>query len=117
MNVRRQTMGEKFAVVFTIGIALSIASFVESLQVSRAAAQFVSEQFSHVRGLHDFVLVLAAALHGTLELWRGILRGLLGLLPFFIPEWLDDPISFVFFAVARAWSDGASYLREVRQKQ
>jgi len=92
---------ERSAIVFTIGLALSIASFVENLHMGKDAIAFVVAELSKIDGWANAVQAVAAIFHGALEWWRGVLRDLLSFLPFEIPQWMHDPISVMLFFVAR----------------
>jgi hypothetical protein len=102
---QRQTflskLRQRSTIIFTIGLAISVASFVESLHMGRDAINFVVNELAKVEGWEDFVRATAAIFHGALEWWRGVARDLLTLLPFEVPQWLHDPISVTFFAVSR----------------
>lgn len=93
---------DRSAIVFTIGLALSIASFVENLHMGKDAIAFVVAELSKIDGWADAVKAVAAILHGALEWWRGILKDLFSFLPFDVPQWLHDPISIVIAAFSRA---------------
>jgi hypothetical protein len=95
------TLRERSAIVFTIGLALSIASFVENLHMGKDAIAFLVAELSKIDGWADAVQAVAAIIHGTLEWWRAVLRDLLSFVPFHVPQWLHDPISFAFFAATR----------------
>lgn len=104
MSDRWIWLRQKFAIVFLTGLALSVASFVDHLHMGRNAIDYVVAQLSTIQGWEDFVRAIARLFHATLEWWRGVLQGLLGFLPFSIPQWLHDPISVLFFGVSRVWS-------------
>lgn len=95
---------QRSAIFFTVLLALSIASFVENLHMGRDAIAFVVAELSRIEGWADAVNAVAAIFHGTLDWWRGVLRGLLSFLPFEIPRWLHDPISVLLLGVTRIWN-------------
>jgi hypothetical protein len=109
---------QRSAIIFTIGLAISVASFVENLHMGKAAIAFVVDELSKTQGLEDIVRAAAAILHGALEWWRGVLRELFSFLPFEIPQWMHDPISLAFFGISRlriyvsSW-DGQAHVRQI----
>lgn len=95
---------KRSAIIFTIGLAISVASFVENLHMGKTAIAFVVDELSKIQGWEDIVRAAAAMLHGVLEWWRGVLRDLFSFLPFEVPQWLHDSLSVVFFGAARVWN-------------
>jgi hypothetical protein len=92
---------ERSAIVFTIGLALSVASFVENLHMGKDAIAYVVAELSKIDGWADAVQAVAAIFHGALEWWRGVLRDLFHFLPFEIPQWMHAPLSIMIFVVFR----------------
>jgi len=92
---------QRSSIIFTIGLAISAASFLENLHMGKDAIAYVVNQFAQIQGLEDIVLAVAAIFHGALEWWREVLRGILSFLPFQVPQWLHDPLSLVSFGAAR----------------
>jgi hypothetical protein len=95
---------ERSAIVFTVLLAISIASFVENLHMGKDAIAFVVAELSKIDGWADVVQAVAAIFHAALEWWRGVLRDLLSFMPFHVPQWLHDPLWVIFFGIARAWN-------------
>lgn len=100
---------QRSAIIFTIGFAISVASFVEHLHMGKDAIAYVVNQLATIDGWEGFVRAAAAIFHATLEWWRGVLRDLLSFLPFQTPQWLHDPISVLFFSFSRIWSASSRY--------
>lgn len=92
---------EHSAIIFTIGLAISVASFVENLHMGKDAIAYVVAELSKIEGWADAVKAVAAIFHGALEWWRGVLRDLLSFLPFQVPQWLHDPLSVIIFCAVR----------------
>jgi len=96
---------QRSAIIFTIGLAISVASFVENLHMGRDAIDYLWHQLAQIHAIEDLVRTTAAALHGALEWWRvEVVQRLLKLLNVDIPVWLHDPLSLLFFASARVVS-------------
>lgn len=95
---------QRSAIIFTIGLAISVASFVENLHMGKAAIAFAVDELSKIQGWEDIVRATAAIFHAALEWWRGVLRDLFSFLPFEVPQWLHDPISIASFGATRAWN-------------
>lgn len=95
---------QRSAIIFTIGLAISVASFVENLHMGKDAIAYVVAELSKIDGWADAVKAAAAIFHGALEWWRGVLRSFFELvIPFEVPKWLHDPISAVFFFMSRVF--------------
>jgi hypothetical protein len=98
----------RFAAVFVIGLALSIASFVEGLRLVQDIASYVMHALERMTGIYDILIIMANSLHIVLEWWRDLVRALLAFIHLPIPQWLHDPLSAAFFGMSRGvnrWLD------------
>lgn len=90
-------------VVWLVGLAWSIIAFTDSLEMGHDAIEFAIAKLSEIQDWQGFVLALAEIFHGALEKWREAVEYLLTYLPFNVPAALHDPLSVLFFALARIW--------------
>lgn len=97
---------DNLSAIFVVGLAVSVASFVDSLQMGRDAIDFVIQQLAKIKGLEDVAAFVAAVVHGLLEWWRGVVTTLVNLLGISIPQWMHQPVSVTFFIVSRAINQG-----------
>lgn len=96
----------RLSLVFVIGLAISIASFVDSLKMGRDALDFLFKQLSQIHGFHDIAMFVAAIVHGLLEWWRSVVSTLLEIVRIHIPKWMHQPLSVTFFIMSRAINQG-----------
>lgn len=98
-----QALRERYALVFVMGLAVSVASFVENLKMGHDAIVFLTHEIGRITGWTSLLEAIVRCLHVAFEWWRATIGGLLSYLPFHIPKWLHDPISVLLFGTARVW--------------
>lgn len=94
---------KRFAIVFTIGAALSFANALSSIKFIIDAIAFLREQLSDVPILAQVTHVIGAIVSAVLDWWRLQVNTLFGWLHITLPTWAVDLSSALSFIVGRAF--------------
>ena len=109
----------RFALLFMIGLALSVASLLEHIQFLLDAWYALVKFAGGIGGLADILKGCAALVSWCVEWWRSLVRPVFQwisyLLPWQIPPWVQDVTSVVFFSLGRGYSELKFRLIELLQ--